>query len=218
VRDRILAYLREHPEGVDDDALTTALGLNRRQHVNQECRRLVAEGLVKRERRFQEKTRNFFAPDDGVSESVDTKPRATEPRAEEPWYWEGNVQDAVARYLLKKGYGITNVADTENKAPGVDIAALSASGQRLHVSVKGRPRGTAKTSAHTQARHYFASALLDIVAWHGQSDRPGVALGLPDFVTYMNLLERVTWLLTTMKASVIWVYAGGRVEAFPDYL
>ncbi len=59
VRDRILAYLQSHPEGVDDDALKDALGLTQRQHANTVCRQLETGGLVER-RPVEGKIRNFL--------------------------------------------------------------------------------------------------------------------------------------------------------------
>jgi predicted transcriptional regulator len=50
VRDRIIEHLKSHGEGVDDDMLSQALGLTRRQHANQECRKLESVGLVERRR------------------------------------------------------------------------------------------------------------------------------------------------------------------------
>lgn len=34
VRDRIISFLREHPEGADDDELARALNLRQRQQAN----------------------------------------------------------------------------------------------------------------------------------------------------------------------------------------
>lgn len=45
---RILEYLRSHPEGVDDDALSAALSISPRQSVNSASRSLAARGLVDR--------------------------------------------------------------------------------------------------------------------------------------------------------------------------
>ena len=60
VRDRIIEYLKVHPEGVDDDTLAIELGLSARQHSNQECRRLEQQGLVRR-LKVRGKIRNFLS-------------------------------------------------------------------------------------------------------------------------------------------------------------
>jgi len=59
VRERILAYLQQHPEGVDDDELARALQLSVRQHANSCCRQLAAEGVIER-RKVEGKIHNFF--------------------------------------------------------------------------------------------------------------------------------------------------------------
>jgi hypothetical protein len=47
LRDRLIAYLSEHPEGADDDELTTQLGVSHRQAVNQACRSLEKANVVR---------------------------------------------------------------------------------------------------------------------------------------------------------------------------
>ena len=46
--DRILSALRRYPQGLDDDELSSLLGITPRQAVNQVCRRLAAAGLIRR--------------------------------------------------------------------------------------------------------------------------------------------------------------------------
>jgi len=47
-RDRIIAPLRTHPDGLDDDVIAEKLGLSRRQQANSRCRELEREGIVER--------------------------------------------------------------------------------------------------------------------------------------------------------------------------
>jgi predicted transcriptional regulator len=49
-RDRIIEYLKRHPEGRDDDELSDELDIRPRQAVNQICRALAADGHVTRTR------------------------------------------------------------------------------------------------------------------------------------------------------------------------
>jgi hypothetical protein len=46
--ERILDFLRSHPEGADDDQLAAALHIPHREAVNQTCRRLAAGGQIVR--------------------------------------------------------------------------------------------------------------------------------------------------------------------------
>jgi len=68
IQDRILQYLAQHPEGVDDDELTVALGLKQRQQANMRCRKLQKFGIVIR-RRVDGKIRNFLNPDAVLAET-----------------------------------------------------------------------------------------------------------------------------------------------------
>ena len=45
-RDRIIALLRTHPDGLDDDVIAEKLGLSRRQQANSRCRELQRDGVV----------------------------------------------------------------------------------------------------------------------------------------------------------------------------
>jgi hypothetical protein len=226
VRERILAYLRGHPEGVDDDALGKALNLSRRQHANNECNNLARLGLLQR-RPVSGKIRNFLAA--STTADRDTAPESYSSMSKEPaehsgwrsdraWFWEGNVQAIAEGYLQGRGYQILKAADTTKKEQGKDIIAVSPSDQELWVSAKGRPEGTPKTTPYTQARHYFADALRDLAVWRGQSRSASLAVALPDFVTYRNQVTKVASQLGELKASVIWVKETGEVEASPDWL
>ena len=137
VRDRILEHLKAHAEGVDDDMLTEALGLSRRQHANQECRKLESAGLVER-RLVDGKTRNFLR--DGTRNSgpvarpvVGVQAEVLNPSIRKPhqqWYWEGNVQSAAVTFLVSNGFMIRRVADTLSREQGKDVVAVSPSGLR----------------------------------------------------------------------------------------
>ncbi|MBI2907537.1 MAG: MarR family transcriptional regulator [Chloroflexi bacterium] len=217
VRDRIIAYLRQHPEGIDDDALALALGLSARQRSNQECRRMEQQGLVLR-RRVDGKIRNFLSGTqpqtraDAPSHRTTAHANAQAGAAGRPWHWEGNVQATVVSYLAARGCRITRVADTASRERGKDIVASVPSGQELWVSVKGYPTGTEKTNAHTMARHLFAGALYDLIAWRADAPTVALAIALPDFSTYRNLAQRIAWLLPTVNAALIWVAEDGSVQ------
>ena len=89
-----------------------------------------------------------------------------------PWFWEGNVQSALADALTSRGWTVTGVADTESKAPGIDLVATM-DGRWLAIEVKGYPnttydhgpkRGQAKPTQPTnQARQWFSHAFLGMM-------------------------------------------------------
>jgi hypothetical protein len=111
--------------------------------------------------------------------------------------------------LKRLGYAIESVVDTGTKEPGTDIVARSSGGQGLWVTVKGFP----EKSAYTQARHWFAGALMDVVLYRGAESAIDLAIGLPDgFPTFQALASRVAWLRDRVPYSVYWVGESGTVR------
>jgi hypothetical protein len=222
VRDRIIEHLRNHPEGVDDDRLTATLGLSRRQHANQECRKLVTAGLVERHV-VCGKTRSFLR-DGGDSSTAPAEPvppaRSLEAQLNpnKPWDWEGNVQSAAVAFLVSNRFTMNRVADTLTREHGKDIVAVAPSGRELWVSVKGRPEETARTTSYLMARHYFEGAVHDLLCWREEKRSAALALAFPEFVTYRNGAKRVAGQLQELKASVFWVFEDRKVQASPNFL
>lgn len=231
IRERILAYLGEHPEGADDGELTAALNIKHRAQTNKRCRQLVKEGLLERHR-MDGRLRNFFVGatarpagrtplwpwGDEVRNfpvrSTAPLPEPSDPEvtaAEHPWFWEGNVQSAVVTYLVTQGHRIISCADTASKQQGKDIVGENDHG-RLWVSVKGYPKGTARTQPSTQAGHWFKQGFFDIVAYRSEDADVQLALALPDFPRYRSLAEKVRWLMPVVPFHFLWVGEDGSVE------
>jgi biotin operon repressor len=147
IKQRIISYLQNHPEGIDDDELARALGLKARQQVNAHCRELEKEGLVIR-RHVSGKFHNFWTGQSvAVASSALSIPQNSQnslPKSEN-WFWEGNVQSKVRQYLEARGFYICSVANTASHQQGIDIVAEK-DGKLLWVSVKGYPKGTDKTN------------------------------------------------------------------------
>lgn len=212
LKDRILAYLQNRPDGADDGEIERALGVRYHSQVNSRCHELEAQGIIER-RKSGRTLRNFYrASGSPIPAAAAAKVRAAAAETERPWHWEGNVQSAVVAYLVRLGYTIERVADTAAKEAGKDVAARR-DGRPLWVSVKGYPTGTARTSPSTQARHWFKDALFDVVDWRGQEADVNLALGLPDFLTYRGLAQRVAWLQPIARFTMLWVQEDGTVEA-----
>ena len=210
IRDRILAYLSQHPEGANDAQLTAALDIKYREQTNKRCLALVRDGLLER-RLVNGRLRNFF----GGSPARDVPPRPVpapipQPAGKCPWYWEGHVQSAAVAYLAGRGARIISVADTANRQHGKDIVAENDKG-RLWVSVKGYPQGTAKTHPSAQTGIWFSQGMFDIVAYRSEDPDVQLALALPDFPRYRTLAERVRWLLPVVPFGILWVGEDGGV-------
>ena len=215
IKQRIIEYLREHPEGVDDDALASALGLRYRQQANQRCRELEKEGLIVR-RRVGGKIHNFWVGGVGMEgvagaggEKGEDVREGVGGEGERPWYWEGNVQAAIVRYLVSQGYLIRSVADTARRETGKDIVA-EREGRVLWVTVKGYPEGK-KAHPSAQAGHWFKGAVFDILQYRGEAEGVELGLGLPDFPRYRTLAGRIEWLKPVARFTYYWVREDGEV-------
>jgi len=118
---------------------------------------------------------------------------------ENEWFWEGNVVRALAEYLRNKDWKIERTANTESRETGVDIFARKGE-EVLLIEIKGYPsknyqrgkkKGTPKVTAQgTQARHWFGEVLLSAILRQTEHPTATVAIALPDFTVYNNLIRR----------------------------
>ncbi len=210
IKERIVEYLQRHPEGVDDDTLAKALSLSARQQANSRCRELAKEGLVER-RVVHGKIHNFWIGGNGKIAHHQTGAEIPQlPDKEREWYWEGNVQDCIVRHLQGQGYRIRAVADTASHQKGVDVIA-ERDGKQIWVTVKGYPRGTAKTHPSTQAGHWFKQAIFDVLVYRGENREVELGVGLPDYPRYRKLAQKIEWLKPVAEFVYFWVSANGDV-------
>ena len=216
IKERIKEYLKRHPEGVDDDMLAKALKLSARQQANQRCRELEVEGLVVR-RRVHGKIHNFWVGDENVDIPKDTpniiskqSPHTLTTEKEKNWFWEGNIQAEVIKYLAKNNYLIRSVADTASRQTGKDIIAEKEN-KTLWVSVKGYPRETRRTHPSTQAGHWFKQAIFDIIEYRGEDENVDLGIAFPDFPRYRNLARKISWLKPVTKYTYYWVKENGEI-------
>ena len=112
-------------------------------------------------------------------------------------------------WLAQHWYRIRRVAHTESREAGKDIVAVAPNGRELWVSAKGYP----ENSANTQARHWFAGAVFDLVLYRNERADVHLALALPKkSVTYIALAARTIWLQKSMPFSIFWVTESGEVR------
>jgi len=212
ILDQIVSFLKKHPEGVDDDTLAEILQLKYRQQANSRCRQLEKKGLVAR-RRVNRKIHNFWI---GNKQAPPTETPSTQdaplPKTStsEPWFWEGNVQAAMVRYLAIQGWIIRSVVDTASRQRGKDIVA-ERDGKPLWITAKGYPKGTIKTSPSTQAGHWFKQAIFDIIEYRGESKIAELGIALPDFPRYRSLSEKISWFQPVAKFTYYWIKESGDV-------
>ena len=212
IRDRIVIFLMEHSEGIDDDDLTNELGLSYRQQANSICRQLENEGFL--ERKYKNgKIHNFCIDEENrinKRQSVVDEKKSEEDYARN-WFWEGNVQKKVRDYLLKNSYHIKFFANTAKRQKGVDIIAEKNINE-LWITAKGYPEGTVKTPASTQASHWFKQAIFDIIIYRSQENDISLGIALPDFRRYHALSNKIHWFKGVSGYKYYWVSKNGEVS------
>jgi len=137
------------------------------------------------------------------------------------WFWEGNVQAVLVEWLRREGWTIEFVADTAAFQRGDDIRANKA-GRRLRFEVKGWPtKGYAdpsragevkKTNPSNQAPKWLSQAIHTVMRDLGRHPGDLVAIGLPDWPRFRNLLAETSSSLRRLEVAVFLVDEDGSVE------
>lgn len=137
-----------------------------------------------------------------------------------PWYWEGNIQAQVAKFLISDGWTILSAANTASRQRGIDLVATKG-GRRLAVEVKGFPgtvyargdrAGEPKpTKPNLQARHWLAEALLSALLLGGASGTE-IALAFPDVPRYCTLIDKIKYAIDRLQLRVLLVAENGAVR------
>jgi hypothetical protein len=149
-------------------------------------------------------------------------PSAVELPPTEEWYWEGNVQGLVVRALAADGWTITRVADTMSREHGHDVVATR-DGVTMIVEVKGYPSGRyvrgdragekKDNGPSTQARVWFATALMSGHLMRSENPSSRVVLAFPVFQTYESLARRISPSVSVVGIEMWLVSEDGRIRA-----
>jgi hypothetical protein len=127
----------------------------------------------------------------------------------------------MASFLKQNGWTIEHIADTKKREAGVDVRATQTE-RVLLVEVKGYPatifqRGIKKgqpkpTHPVTQARHWYSEVLF--LAILRQVDNPTieVAIALPNFPVFINLVQRTRSALNKLGIIVYFIEETGEVQ------
>lgn len=136
------------------------------------------------------------------------------------WFWEGNVQAAIAQCLEASGWIVTGLADTALKARGFDIAARQGNRQ-LVVEVKGFPSkdyadprraGEKKrTNPLNQVPKWYAQAILKAMRTRDSLPMAEIAIGLPDYPRYRTLVQQTEGSLRDLGFGIYLVGGQGDV-------
>jgi hypothetical protein len=137
------------------------------------------------------------------------------------WHWEGNVVEAISAHLQAEGWSIKHTANTESRESGVDIRAQKGN-EILLVEVKGYPskvyeRGAnqgqpKRTNPSTQARHWYGEVLFSAILRQEGFPQATVAIALPKFTVYTNLIQRTQHALSKLGIDVFVVDESGVVS------
>lgn len=140
------------------------------------------------------------------------------------WFWEGNIVASVVEYLKRDGWSIEKIANTETRETGADIQARC-NGKELFVEVKGYPskyfmqgikKGLTKpTQPSTQARHWYGDVLFTAILRQSEHPTAKVAIALPNFKVFTNLVNRTWDALCKLDITVYLVHESGLVEIMP---
>ena len=138
-----------------------------------------------------------------------------------PWFWEGNVQAQVGRFLISKGWTIVSASNTASRQRGIDLVATKGD-KRLAVEVKGFPdtvyargdrAGQPKpTKPNLQARHWLGEALLAACVLRGTNDGAEIALAFPDVPRYRELIGKIMHTVERLEFQVFMCDERGSVK------
>lgn len=121
------------------------------------------------------------------------------------WFYEGQISSKIVDYLKKEKYEVLKDNSKNIKQRGVDIIAVSPSGNTELIEVKGFPsthhvkgdkKGEKKkTRPKDQSNHWFSEVITDNIYNYGEQSANYknivLAIGLPLDNQYKKLISRV---------------------------
>lgn len=195
--ERIMRIISTASRPLDDDEIAQRMGVVR-QNVNQVCRRLEAQGVIRRVEGPGGKIVNELL-DGSVASSV---PPPRQPvTSGSTLMTEDDVKRAVSAHFLALGL---QVDVRWGRDRGVDVLAYG-NGQRWVVEAKG------EVASDQQQGSYFLGALGELVQ---RMDDPSAryALALPDNRRYRGLVSRLPRLAREqLRLTVLFVRPDGAV-------
>ena len=141
------------------------------------------------------------------------------------WFWEGNVVNSLEKHFAAVGWIFVSKANTATRQAGVDLHMKKGDAE-LMIEAKGYPSTTYQrgpkqgmpkpTSPSTQARHWYAEAIL--CAMLRQHDHPNliVAIAFPEKPVFTAIVERTKESLKKLDLRVLFVSEAGGVQLVGD--
>jgi hypothetical protein len=225
-RDRVADFIRRFP-GRDDDEISSALNIKPRQTINQICRALEKAGAIERRSNTAGKLGNFpLAVRSSFAGATVRKPSANSAPVSDQdvtgdWFWEGNVTDALAKYLRSEGWAVVSQADTRSRERGVDLH-VAKDGREMVIEVKGYPSSSYRdparagqpkaTAPSSQAQQWYSHALLKVLRLQTSHPACVAAMAFPDFPRFRSLFRETKKGLARLGIVVFFVSQSGSVE------
>lgn len=193
--DRVLDAIRYGP--LDDDVLARRLGVAHRQAVNQQARRLVAQGRLRRFAGPEGKIVNALP--DGAVEQIDetTRVETPPPHGEITRITEDEVKEAVRAYLAGRGF---DVAVAWGRVRGIDIDARHPDGRRYVIEAK------AEVGKNGPQQVNYCLGMLGELVQRMDDAHACYGIALPSNRQYRGLVDRLPALAKQrLQLAVFWV-------------
>lgn len=139
---------------------------------------------------------------------------------ENGWHAEASVQAMLIEHLRKDGWEIVRSADTARRERGIDIEATKGT-ETVAIEVKGFPGGnyadprrageTKRAQPSSQAKIWYASAILASMIVRTQRPAARVVMAFPDFPRYRDLYRQTAEQLQKCGIELWWITRHGNV-------
>jgi hypothetical protein len=196
-RERVLDFVSKFP-GRDDDEIASALKITPRQSVNQICRRMCDEKIIRRERGPRGKIVNFstgYLPQAGASTVQQSKGNSDAMS-------EDQVKTALKTILERDGW---SVKVAWGRARGIDIVALRGA-ERWVIECKGTG------SILPMQNNYFVGVIGELIQ-RMSDERAKHSIAFPDVPKFRRLWSELPAMVKDrLKLSALLVSEDGTVS------
>ncbi|EPR29725.1 MULTISPECIES: hypothetical protein [Geobacillus] len=190
LKERIIQLLQEHSGLTDREITNRILGEKKpQQPVNQACRSLEAQGVLKRVKRQDGLIGNYLATDQHVVDYFQNKGKK-DLEEDKKAFSEDNIKQVLISYLHADGWN-TRVAWGKNR--GIDIDATRET-DRWIIEVKGMG------SYQQMNVNYFLTILGEILQ-RMEDPYAKYSIALPDIQQFRNLWDRLP-LLAKVRTGI----------------
>jgi Holliday junction resolvase len=139
---------------------------------------------------------------------------------EDKWFEETNVAKKIKKFLEKNGWKIKKFnKDKRQKGPDIIVEknhkqlVIEVKGYPSRYYVHGKKKGKLKpTPPKLQATHWFAEAIFSVLLKKSEDPKIKIAVGLPDFEKYRELIEKIEFVRRKIGIEFYLVRENGQIE------